>query len=291
MQPARLRALRRARSPTRRRRRTAILMGPSSCRLASRVAGPLQWRRAWPACMAGMRRMTECFSFLHKSGATGRRRSALYAACVAAARRPALYTRLMACRIRLRAASRCLRCISSAPIQRLMHEPGDDPELARLLAEQFVADMDAAFREMGVSDVSIPKRMKALYRSFAGRISAYRTALGEGEAALVAAVARNVFPDGEADGVRPSSHHALEAAVAGDRAQRALPDLRRGECRSRRRPQRARGGACDDAAAFLPSRFRSRTIPAGGRHFRLEADREARRRAGGSARHPRGRRP
>ena len=37
-------------------------------------------------------------------------------------------------------------------LNRLMHEPGDDPELARLVSESFVDDMDAAFREMGVSD-------------------------------------------------------------------------------------------------------------------------------------------
>ena len=30
--------------------------------------------------------------------------------------------------------------------------------------------MDAVFREMGVSDPAVPKRMKTLYRSFAGRI-------------------------------------------------------------------------------------------------------------------------
>ena len=81
-------------------------------------------------------------------------------------------------------------------LHRLMHDPGDDPELAQRVAESFVDDMDAALRDIGVSDTRVPKRMKTLYGSFAGRIAAYGKALGEGDAALGAAIARNVFPDG-----------------------------------------------------------------------------------------------
>jgi len=50
-----------------------------------------------------------------------------------------------------------------------MHEPGDEPDLARLVSESFIEDMDAVFREMGVSDPTVSKRMKTLYGSFAGR--------------------------------------------------------------------------------------------------------------------------
>src|SRR5215204_1565328 len=73
---------------------------------------------------------------------------ALYAACVAAARHPVLYT-AYGVPDTLQGRFEMLALHLFAPIQRLMHEPGDDPELARLLAERFVADMDAAFREMG----------------------------------------------------------------------------------------------------------------------------------------------
>jgi cytochrome b pre-mRNA-processing protein 3 len=151
---------------------------------------------------------------------------ALYAACVAAARHPALYT-AYGVPDTLQGRFEMLALHLFAPIQRLMHEPGDDPDLAHLLAERFVADMDAAFREMGVSDVTVPKRMKALYRSFAGRISAYRTALGESEAALVAAVSRNVFPDGEGEACALALTLHLKQSVAAIR-EASLVDLRRG---------------------------------------------------------------
>jgi cytochrome b pre-mRNA-processing protein 3 len=116
----------------------------------------------------------------------------IYAACVEAARRPALF---LAYGVpdtfqgRFEMLALCLFPV----LNRLMHEPGDDPELARLVSEIFVDDMDAAFREMGVSDPAVPKRMKTLYHSFAGRITAYRNALGN-DADLTAALARNVFP-------------------------------------------------------------------------------------------------
>ena len=87
--------------------------------------------------------------------------------------------------------------------------------------------MDAALREIGVSDTRVPKRMKTLYSSFAGRISAYGQALGEGEEALDAAIARNVFPDGGEDAhVRALSDYAA-AAVAAMRAA-DLADIRGG---------------------------------------------------------------
>jgi cytochrome b pre-mRNA-processing protein 3 len=108
-----------------------------------------------------------------------------------------------------------------------MHEPGDDPDLARLVSESFVRDMDASFREMGVGDLTVPKRMTTLYRSFAGRIAAYRSALGEGGGALPAAIARNIFPDGdEADRALALAAY-VESAVAALRSV-LLDDLRRG---------------------------------------------------------------
>jgi cytochrome b pre-mRNA-processing protein 3 len=121
----------------------------------------------------------------------------IYAACVDAARRPALF---LAYGVpdtfqgRFEMLALCLFPV----LNRLMHEPGDDPELARLVSEIFVDDMDAAFREMGVSDPAVPKRMKTLYHSFAGRITAYRNAL-RNDADLRAAVARNVFPGATED--------------------------------------------------------------------------------------------
>lgn len=137
----------------------------------------------------------------------------IYAACRAAARRPDLY---LDYRVpdTLQGRFEMMAFALFPVLNRLMHEPGDDPELARHVSERFVDDMDAAFREMGVSDPAVPKRMKTLYRSFAGRISAYRDALKSDEA-LAEAVARNVFPDAPRDErARPLADYLRTATVA-----------------------------------------------------------------------------
>src|SRR5687768_11499527 len=151
----------------------------------------------------------------------------LYAAAVQAARQPALYTEF-GVPDTLQGRFEMVALHLFALTDRLMHEPGDDPELARLVSESFVADMDGAFREMGVGDLTVPKRMNTLYRSFAGRISAYSGALRDGEGALAAAIARNVFPDRSADRQAVFLAQHAQAAVAALRAAR-LDALRRGE--------------------------------------------------------------
>jgi cytochrome b pre-mRNA-processing protein 3 len=151
----------------------------------------------------------------------------LYAACVRAARQPGLY-RDYRVPDTLQGRFEMMALHLFALLHRLMHQPGDDPALARLISERFVADMDAAFREMGVGDISVPKRMKTLYSSFAGRVSAYEEALKGGESAIVAAVARNVFPDGLQDRRAVSLAQHLASTVEAIRAA-DLADLRRGE--------------------------------------------------------------
>jgi cytochrome b pre-mRNA-processing protein 3 len=151
----------------------------------------------------------------------------LYAAAVQAARQPALYTEL-GVPDTLQGRFEMVALHLFALINRLMHEPGDDPELARLVSEAFVADMDGAFREMGVSDIAVPKRMKVLYRSFAGRVGAYRAGLAQGEAALQAALARNVFPDGPNGRCALDLARHLKATVAAMR-EADIAELRRGE--------------------------------------------------------------
>jgi cytochrome b pre-mRNA-processing protein 3 len=121
----------------------------------------------------------------------------IYAAAFAAARRPALYLQY-GVPDTLQGRFEMVTLHLFAVLHRFMHDPGDEPELARLISERFVDDMDGAFREMGVGDLSVPKRMRALYGSFAGRVSAYEHAIADEDGRLADAIARNVFP-GSAD--------------------------------------------------------------------------------------------
>jgi cytochrome b pre-mRNA-processing protein 3 len=66
------------------------------------------------------------------------------------------------------------------------------------LVDEFFRDMDRSLRELGVGDITVGKKVRKMAEVFYGRVAAYDTALaGEGDA-LIAAIARNVFPDAPA---------------------------------------------------------------------------------------------
>jgi cytochrome b pre-mRNA-processing protein 3 len=66
------------------------------------------------------------------------------------------------------------------------------------LFDRFCQDMDDNFREMGVGDFAVPKRMQKVGEAFYGRAKVYEHALLDDKpGALEAAVARNVFGTSE----------------------------------------------------------------------------------------------
>ena len=71
--------------------------------------------------------------------------------------------------------------------------------LGQALFDHFCADMDANLREMGVGDMAVPRKMKAIGEAFYGRKRAYQAALAApGLEQLADALARNVHA-GDAD--------------------------------------------------------------------------------------------
>jgi cytochrome b pre-mRNA-processing protein 3 len=88
-------------------------------------------------------------------------------------------------------------------------------DAGRLLAEAFFADMDRILREIGVSDVGVPKKMKKLAEAFYGRLSRYTAAIsGKDRESLVDAVVRNIYDGKTDDGAGVVSDYALVAAQA-----------------------------------------------------------------------------
>jgi cytochrome b pre-mRNA-processing protein 3 len=68
------------------------------------------------------------------------------------------------------------------------------PPAGQRLFDRFCQDMDDNFREMGVGDFGVPKRMQKVGEAFYGRAKVYEGALlDEKPEALEAAVSRNVF--------------------------------------------------------------------------------------------------
>jgi cytochrome b pre-mRNA-processing protein 3 len=70
-------------------------------------------------------------------------------------------------------------------------------ELSQALFDRFCDDMDGNLREMGVGDLTVPKRMQAFGEAFYGRTAAYDLALAAGEEPLAQALCRNILNGNE----------------------------------------------------------------------------------------------
>lgn len=122
--------------------------------------------------------------------------AALYGAIVAQARHPAFYAHYG---VPDTANGRLEMIILHAVLvlSRLETEAAPSQRLGQLLFDHFCSDMDANLREMGVGDMAVPRKMKAIAEAFYGRKRAYQAAIAApGLESLVAALARNVQAEG-----------------------------------------------------------------------------------------------
>ena len=77
-------------------------------------------------------------------------------------------------------------------LNRLKREHAASEGFAQLLFDTMFADLDRALREMGIGDLGVGKRVKAMATGFYGRIVAYEKGLAD-RAALVDALRRNLY--------------------------------------------------------------------------------------------------
>lgn len=77
-------------------------------------------------------------------------------------------------------------------------------EVSQCLLDAMFRNLDDALREMGVGDLVVGKKIRALAENFYGRLGAYEAAFGAGDAqaALAKALGRNVYENEEAPEAR-----------------------------------------------------------------------------------------
>jgi cytochrome b pre-mRNA-processing protein 3 len=81
------------------------------------------------------------------------------------------------------------------------------------LFDRFCEDMDANLREMGVGDLTVPKRMQAFGEAFYGRSAAYDLAVAESRKELAQALCKNVLDGAQIENARRLAFYT-EAAIA-----------------------------------------------------------------------------
>src|SRR3954453_23405517 len=83
-------------------------------------------------------------------------------------------------------------------------------ELSQALFDRFCADMDGNLREMGVGNLTVPKRMQKFGEAFYGRTAAYDAAVEQGGAALAQALCRNILDGRNAGGAQQLAAYTEE---------------------------------------------------------------------------------
>ena len=127
---------------------------------------------------------------------------ALYTAAVAAARDPWFYATLLVPDT-LDGRFDLVALHAFLLVRRLQDAPPPGPDLSQAVFDAMFSDMDSNLRELGVSDLRVGKRVRAMWEAFHGRSTAYAQALDAADGnVLAAALARNVWR-GEAPDASP----------------------------------------------------------------------------------------
>jgi cytochrome b pre-mRNA-processing protein 3 len=77
-----------------------------------------------------------------------------------------------------------------AVLHRLKREGAEAFDVTQELADRFTADMETVLREIGVGDLSIPKKVRGLAASGAALLQDYEEAFAKGDRAVAATIAR-----------------------------------------------------------------------------------------------------
>ncbi len=116
----------------------------------------------------------------------------LYGSCVAAARNPVFY-RDWCVADSLEGRFEMVMLHVGLLVRRLTEEGEPGKALGQSLLEEMVVALDDDLRELGVSDLRVPKKVQAAASAFYGRLRVYDQALKSNQTAdLAEALARNV---------------------------------------------------------------------------------------------------
>jgi cytochrome b pre-mRNA-processing protein 3 len=150
----------------------------------------------------------------------------LYGAVVRAARDPYLY-RGLGVPDTLHGRFDLVSLHAFLLIRRLVALPPAGPDLAQAVFDAMFSDMDVNLRELGVGDLSIGRRVRAMWEAFHGRSLAYERAMRAADpVALAAALSRNVWRGAAAPGAADLA--ALAMAQDAHLARQHLADFAAG---------------------------------------------------------------
>jgi cytochrome b pre-mRNA-processing protein 3 len=138
---------------------------------------------------------------------------AIYAAIVAQSRQPRFYAEWgVPDTVTGRFDMICLHM--SLLFGRLRREGRQVNDFAQAVFDLFFKDMDRSLREMGVTDLGVPKKIQKMGNAFYGLMTNLNEAMDRADRAEVEAVIRrNLFEDAEAPGAAELAAYLFEEAA------------------------------------------------------------------------------
>lgn len=113
---------------------------------------------------------------------------------------------------------------------RLKRDRDEAAPLRQALFDVMFADMDRSLREMGVGDLGVGRRVKAMARGFYGRLAAYESSLADDDdTALAAALRRNLYGTVQPEIAHPARMADYVRREAASLARQDLEDLLAGQ--------------------------------------------------------------
>ena len=94
-------------------------------------------------------------------------------------------------------------------VLRRFRSVGSAGNASQALFDRFCEDMDANLREMGVGDLTVPKRMQKFGEAFYGRAAAYDAAFAAGGDAPAHALCKNVLNGKDMESAQALASYAL----------------------------------------------------------------------------------
>ena len=94
--------------------------------------------------------------------------------------------------------------------RRLRHGPQSAKDFSQAVFDLFFKDMDRSLREMGVSDLGVPKKIQKMGNLFFGLLAAMNEAMDRNDGdALAGVLARNVFDGQDAQQLRALADYVV----------------------------------------------------------------------------------
>ncbi|NVN86498.1 MAG: ubiquinol-cytochrome C chaperone [Rhodopseudomonas sp.] len=97
----------------------------------------------------------------------------------------------------------------------------DNKPFAQALFDYFCSDLDANLRELGVGDLTVPKRMQAFGEAFYGRAAAYDQAIAAGQDELIKALNKNVLNGSGFEQAQRLATYVVRSVAALEQVDRA----------------------------------------------------------------------